>query len=161
MVNSLFWSCVWFSSLLLFPQRASVIVTNCQKSLFFFPEVIKEKGLEHVTVEDLVVDITPKGRGTSIYMYMFSSFLKTSSQFSSQQGGAHIKWNFLTRPYQLCLYVYLFQIWSVYCCSIVTKAWTFQSIPPIKIDRIYPFQFWVQVMWLHSRGSTCPTFATM
>ncbi|CAN9514106.1 unnamed protein product [Ophioblennius macclurei] len=25
-------------------------------------EVIKEKGLEHVTVEDLVVDLTPKGR---------------------------------------------------------------------------------------------------
>ncbi|XP_015249049.1 transcription and mRNA export factor ENY2 [Cyprinodon tularosa] len=25
-------------------------------------EVIKEKGLEHVTVEDLVVEITPKGR---------------------------------------------------------------------------------------------------
>uniref|UniRef100_A0A3Q1CGC3 Transcription and mRNA export factor ENY2 n=1 Tax=Amphiprion ocellaris TaxID=80972 RepID=A0A3Q1CGC3_AMPOC len=27
-------------------------------------EVIKQKGLEHVTVEDLVVEITPKGRGT-------------------------------------------------------------------------------------------------
>ncbi|KAM8871292.1 transcription and mRNA export factor ENY2 isoform 1-T1 [Spinachia spinachia] len=26
-------------------------------------EVIKDKGLEHVTVEDLVVEITPKGRG--------------------------------------------------------------------------------------------------
>uniref|UniRef100_A0A4W5S0N8 Transcription and mRNA export factor ENY2 n=1 Tax=Hucho hucho TaxID=62062 RepID=A0A4W5S0N8_9TELE len=25
-------------------------------------DVIKEKGLEHVTVEDLVVEITPKGR---------------------------------------------------------------------------------------------------
>ncbi|KAF6739864.1 Transcription and mRNA export factor ENY2-2 [Oryzias melastigma] len=25
-------------------------------------EVIREKGLEHVTVEDLVVEITPKGR---------------------------------------------------------------------------------------------------
>uniref|UniRef100_A0A3Q4BQJ2 Transcription and mRNA export factor ENY2 n=1 Tax=Mola mola TaxID=94237 RepID=A0A3Q4BQJ2_MOLML len=25
-------------------------------------EVIKEKGLEHITVEDLVVEITPKGR---------------------------------------------------------------------------------------------------
>lgn len=28
-----------------------------------FADVIKEKGLEHVTVEDLVVEITPKGRG--------------------------------------------------------------------------------------------------
>uniref|UniRef100_A0A3B4U4K2 Transcription and mRNA export factor ENY2 n=1 Tax=Seriola dumerili TaxID=41447 RepID=A0A3B4U4K2_SERDU len=28
-------------------------------------EVIKDKGLEHVTVEDLMVEITPKGRGTS------------------------------------------------------------------------------------------------
>ncbi|KAM4581597.1 transcription and mRNA export factor ENY2 [Odontesthes bonariensis] len=27
-------------------------------------EVIKEKGLEHVTVEDLVVEITPKGRAS-------------------------------------------------------------------------------------------------
>lgn len=27
-------------------------------------EVIKEKGLEHVTVEDLVTEVTPKGRGT-------------------------------------------------------------------------------------------------
>lgn len=31
--------------------------------LSFFVEVIKEKGLEHVTVEDLMVEITPKGRG--------------------------------------------------------------------------------------------------
>lgn len=29
----------------------------------FFTEVIKEKGLENVTVEDLVAGITPKGRG--------------------------------------------------------------------------------------------------
>ncbi|KAJ0065805.1 hypothetical protein NL108_000030 [Boleophthalmus pectinirostris] len=28
-------------------------------------DVIKEKGLEHVTVEDLVAEITPKGRGNS------------------------------------------------------------------------------------------------
>lgn len=34
-------------------------------NFFFFAEVIKEKGLEHVTVEDLVVEITPKGRGTA------------------------------------------------------------------------------------------------
>lgn len=27
------------------------------------PDVIKEKGLEHVTVDDLVAEITPKGRG--------------------------------------------------------------------------------------------------
>lgn len=26
------------------------------------PDVIKEKGLEHVTVDDLVAEITPKGR---------------------------------------------------------------------------------------------------
>ncbi|MEQ2159054.1 Transcription and mRNA export factor eny2, partial [Goodea atripinnis] len=28
-------------------------------------EVIKEKGLEHVTVEDIVLEVTPKGRGNS------------------------------------------------------------------------------------------------
>ncbi|XP_069777097.1 transcription and mRNA export factor ENY2 isoform X2 [Narcine bancroftii] len=27
-------------------------------------DVIREKGLEHVTVDDLVAEITPKGRGT-------------------------------------------------------------------------------------------------
>lgn len=31
--------------------------------IMFFPEIIKERGLEHVTVEDLVAEITPKGRG--------------------------------------------------------------------------------------------------
>ena len=29
------------------------------------PDVIREKGLEHVTVEDLVTEVTPKGRGES------------------------------------------------------------------------------------------------
>lgn len=33
----------------------------------FFAEVIKEKGLENVTVEDLVAGITPKGRGIFNY----------------------------------------------------------------------------------------------
>ena len=28
-----------------------------------FPEVVKTKGLEHITVDDLVQEITPKGRG--------------------------------------------------------------------------------------------------
>lgn len=32
-------------------------------SLKIFSEIIKERGLEHVTVEDLVAEITPKGRG--------------------------------------------------------------------------------------------------
>ena len=31
--------------------------------LFSYPDVIREKGLEHVTVEDLVTEVTPKGRG--------------------------------------------------------------------------------------------------
>uniref|UniRef100_A0A2K6MPL6 Transcription and mRNA export factor ENY2 n=2 Tax=Rhinopithecus TaxID=542827 RepID=A0A2K6MPL6_RHIBE len=31
-------------------------------------EVIKEKGLEHVTVDDLVAEITPKGRETGFVM---------------------------------------------------------------------------------------------
>lgn len=30
--------------------------------------MIKEKGLEHVTVEDLVTEVTPKGRGTDVYV---------------------------------------------------------------------------------------------
>lgn len=32
-----------------------------------FLDVIKEKGLEHVTVEDLVTVITPKGRGIGCF----------------------------------------------------------------------------------------------
>ena len=34
----------------------------------FYPDVIKEKGLEHVTVEDLVTEVTPKGRGTDLHV---------------------------------------------------------------------------------------------
>lgn len=34
------------------------------------PDVIKEKGLEHVTVDDLVAEITPKGRGKEIQTQM-------------------------------------------------------------------------------------------
>lgn len=37
--------------------------------LMFCSEVIKEKGLEHVTVEDLVTEVTPKGRGTDFLFY--------------------------------------------------------------------------------------------
>uniref|UniRef100_A0A8C9FW91 Transcription and mRNA export factor ENY2 n=1 Tax=Pavo cristatus TaxID=9049 RepID=A0A8C9FW91_PAVCR len=33
-----------------------------QICLLSSPDVIKEKGLEHVTVDDLVAEITPKGR---------------------------------------------------------------------------------------------------
>ncbi|XP_006916669.1 transcription and mRNA export factor ENY2 isoform X3 [Pteropus alecto] len=37
-------------------------------------EVIKEKGLEHVTVDDLVAEITPKGRGrTPLQNYLGTS----------------------------------------------------------------------------------------
>ena len=28
-----------------------------------FADIIKQKGLEHITVDDLVAEITPKGRG--------------------------------------------------------------------------------------------------
>ena len=31
--------------------------------LFNITEVVKQKGLEHITVDDLVSEITPKGRG--------------------------------------------------------------------------------------------------
>ena len=42
---------------------ALVKISSIFLFFFFFVEVIKEKGLEHVTVEDLMVEITPKGRG--------------------------------------------------------------------------------------------------
>lgn len=37
------------------------------------PDVIKEKGLEHVTVEDLVTEVTPKGRGTDLDVLFIKS----------------------------------------------------------------------------------------
>lgn len=47
---------------------------RCKMLVFYFifmfgSEVIKEKGLEHVTVEDLVTEVTPKGRGTAPFLY--------------------------------------------------------------------------------------------
>lgn len=35
-----------------------------------FPEVVKQKGLEHITVDDLVSEITPKGRGQYVMMWV-------------------------------------------------------------------------------------------
>lgn len=32
-------------------------------SFGIFTEVVKKKGLEHITVDDLVAEITPRGRG--------------------------------------------------------------------------------------------------
>lgn len=43
--------------------RGSAVTDSC-----FRADVIKEKGLEHVTVEDLVTEVTPKGRGTGLCM---------------------------------------------------------------------------------------------
>jgi len=37
---------------------------ECGSNYSFSAEIIKTKGLEHVTVDDLVAEITPKGRGT-------------------------------------------------------------------------------------------------
>lgn len=34
----------------------------------YFAEVIKEKGIENVTVEDLVAGVTPKGRGMLLFI---------------------------------------------------------------------------------------------
>lgn len=47
--------------------EADVMLTHIL--VFVFTEVIKEKGLEHITVDDLVVEITPKGRGTSSSLF--------------------------------------------------------------------------------------------
>ena len=41
---------------------------TCDNTVYF-SEVIKQKGLENVTVDDLVAEITPQGRGyTIIYL---------------------------------------------------------------------------------------------
>lgn len=36
-----------------------------------FTEVIKEKGIENVTVEDLVAGVTPKGRGRLLLSFFY------------------------------------------------------------------------------------------
>lgn len=41
----------------------------------FFAEVIKEKGIENVTVEDLVAGVTPKGRGRLFFTIPHNFFL--------------------------------------------------------------------------------------
>lgn len=42
--------------------------------LFVFADVIKEKGIENVTVEDLVAGVTPKGRGKMIFLLHLEQF---------------------------------------------------------------------------------------
>ena len=42
----------------------STCVRTIKDNLYFsYLEVIKQKGLENITVDDLVAEITPKGRG--------------------------------------------------------------------------------------------------
>jgi len=58
-------------------------------------EVIRKKGLEKVTVEELVADITPQGRGTAVECYsqtmIYHSFAMTlhGDQFNSYRPGRH------------------------------------------------------------------------
>lgn len=42
-------------------------MTSLIQFLPYLLDVINEKGLEHVTVDDLVAEITPKGRGESYH----------------------------------------------------------------------------------------------
>uniref|UniRef100_A0A3B4AH26 Transcription and mRNA export factor ENY2 n=1 Tax=Periophthalmus magnuspinnatus TaxID=409849 RepID=A0A3B4AH26_9GOBI len=58
-------------------------------------DVIREKGLEHVTVEDLVTEVTPKGRGNNPYrvtghqcliMHRYCKFLQILGQ-NHKRGG--------------------------------------------------------------------------
>ena len=41
-------------------------------------EIVREKGLENVTVDDLVAEITPKGRGMSCCFYAVFNSLQLS-----------------------------------------------------------------------------------
>ena len=40
---------------------------------FFSAEIVQNKGLEHITVDDLVAEITPKGRGEFVCVYLLNS----------------------------------------------------------------------------------------
>ncbi|XP_077629062.1 transcription and mRNA export factor ENY2 isoform X3 [Crocuta crocuta] len=53
-------------------------------------EVIKEKGLEHVTVDDLVAEITPKGRAICRPVYAKNhDFSSSMSQGKERQNKKH------------------------------------------------------------------------
>uniref|UniRef100_A0A3P9KUJ6 ENY2 transcription and export complex 2 subunit n=1 Tax=Oryzias latipes TaxID=8090 RepID=A0A3P9KUJ6_ORYLA len=47
------------------PGKETRTLNEALCSFFFSSDVVREKGLEHVTVEDLVTEVTPKGRGTA------------------------------------------------------------------------------------------------
>jgi hypothetical protein len=48
----------------------------------FCKEVIRRKGLEKVTIEELVAEITPKGRGTHHFKQIFYSYFDENSYYS-------------------------------------------------------------------------------
>ncbi|KAF6730543.1 Transcription and mRNA export factor ENY2 [Oryzias melastigma] len=48
-------------------------------------DVIREKGLEHVTVEDLVTEVTPKGRGTARRQQVVGTGQKSSCPCSKTE----------------------------------------------------------------------------
>jgi hypothetical protein len=55
-------------------------------SFFFkFSEVVKQKGLDSITVEDLVLEMVPKGRGNKIKkLFNFTSTPSFFNSFSSR-----------------------------------------------------------------------------
>ena len=48
----------------------AVCHTSQSATLSLFTDVIKQKGLENVTVDDLVAEITPTGRGEPFYFHV-------------------------------------------------------------------------------------------
>lgn len=63
-------------------------------------EVVKQKGLEHITVDDLVAEITPKGRG----QYLIKQSSATDTMY--YQAREHISLSI--RPLGTLRYKYFF-----------------------------------------------------
>lgn len=65
-------------------------------------EVVKQKGLEHITVDDLVAEITPKGRG----QYLIKQSSATDTMYMYYQAREHISLSI--RPLGTLCYKYFF-----------------------------------------------------
>lgn len=62
--------------------------------IYFMIEVVKQKGLEHITVDDLVAEITPKGRcefsANTTVKFVYKAYLLTTVDCNSYNKQKHV-----------------------------------------------------------------------
>lgn len=96
-------------------------------------EVVKQKGLEHITVDDLVAEITPKGRG----QYLIKQILPSKRAYQFVHSSHR----------QLKLKIFLFIIRIFY--SIIIRFVTVAILH--FLNRLFGFKFLsvIRVKYLH------------